>query len=100
MSPIKILIPLLSATLLMAGSGKSIYNKECASCHGKKGEKHALGHSHSIHGMPANKVMSLTHDYASGKKKGMPVAKTIKKKFLNKYSQEDVKAVAEYVSKL
>ncbi|QOR62848.1 c-type cytochrome [Sulfurovum sp. ST-21] len=95
-----IIIPLVTATLLTAGSGKSIYKKECAACHGSKGEKKALGVSHPLHGMPAKKLIALTHDYASGKKKGHPLAKSVKKRFIKKYNDNEIKSVADYIGKL
>ena len=94
------MIPVLMTGLLMAGSAESIYNKKCASCHGKKGEKKALGHSNIIKGMPVDKFISLTNAFATGEKKAMPIAKTVKKKFINKYDDKQIKAVAEYVNKL
>ena len=97
---IKIMIPLLSASVLMAASGESIYQTKCASCHGKMAEKKALGHSNIIKGMPADKFVTLTKAFATGEKKAMPIAKIVKKQFIDGYSEEEIQAVAEYVNKL
>ena len=97
---IKIMLPLLSASLLMGASAESIYQKKCASCHGKMGEKKALGHSNVIKGMPVDKFVTLTKAFATGEQKAMPIAKIVKKQFIDRYSDEEIKAVAEYVNQL
>ena len=97
---IKIMLPLLSASLLMGASGESIYQKKCASCHGKMGEKKALGQSNVIQGMKTDEFVSLVNAFATGEKKAMPIAKIVKKQFLDRYNAEEIQAVAEYVNKL
>lgn len=97
---IKIMIPLLSASVLMAASGESIYQTKCASCHGKMAEKKALGHSNIIKGMPVDKFVTLTKAFATGEKNAMPIAKIVKKQFIDRHSDEEIHAVAEYVNKL
>lgn len=96
----KIILTVLFTGFLMAGSAESIYQAKCASCHGKMGEKKALGRSNVIKGMPIDKFITLTKAFASGEKKAMPIAKTIKKQFINKYSDKEIRNVAEYVNKL
>jgi len=100
MSLIKIMLPVLSASMLMAASGESIFQKKCASCHGKMGEKKALGQSNVIKGMPTDKFMTLTKAFATGNQKAMPIAKIVKKQFIDRYNDEDIRVVAEYVNKL
>lgn len=97
---IKIMLPLLSASLLVGASAESIYQTKCASCHGKNAEKKALGHSNVIKGMPTDKFVSKTKAFASGKEKAMPIAKIVKKQFVDKYSDKQIQEVAEYVNKL
>ncbi len=97
---IKIMLPLLSASLLMGASAESIYQKKCASCHGKMAEKKALGHSNVIKGMPVDKFVTLTKAFATGEQKAMPIAKIVKKQFIDRYSDEEIQAVAEYVNQL
>ncbi len=100
MSLMKIMLPVLSASLLMGASGESIYQKKCASCHGKMGEKKALGHSNIIKGMDTEKFMNLTKAFATGEEKAMPIAKIVKKQFIDRYNEEEIRSVAEYVNKL
>ena len=96
----RIMLPVLSASMLMAASGESIYQNKCASCHGKMAEKNALGHSNVIKGMPVDKFIMLTKAFATGEKKAMPIAKIVKKQFIDTYSDEEIQSVAEYVNKL
>jgi cytochrome c553 len=100
MSLIKIMLPVLSASMLMAASAESIYQSKCASCHGKMGEKKALGHSNVIQGMDTKEFVTLVNAYATGEKKAMPIAKIVKKQFIDKYDKEQIQEVAEYVNKL
>ncbi len=97
---IKIMLPVLSASLLMGASAESIYQTKCASCHGKLAEKKALGHSNIIQGMPVDKFVELTKAFGTGEKKAMPIAKIVKKQFIDRYSDKEIRAVAEYVNKL
>lgn len=100
MNLIKIMLPVLSASMLMAASAESIYQTKCASCHGMHAEKKALGHSNVIQGMNPKKLVTLTKAFATGEQESMPIAKIVKKQFINKYSDEEIQAVAEYVNKL
>lgn len=97
---IKIMLPVLSTGLLMAASGESIYQIKCASCHGKIAEKKALGHSDIIKGMPVDEFVTLTKAFALGEKEAMPIAKIVKKQFIDTYSDEEIREVAEYVNTL
>ena len=97
---IKIMLPVVATGLLMAGSAESIYQTKCASCHGKHAEKKALGHSNVIQGMDVEKFVTLTKEFATGEKKGMPIAKIVKKQFVDRYSDEEIREVAEYVHNL
>ena len=97
---IKMMLPVLSTGLLLAASGEAIYQSKCASCHGKQAEKKALGHSNIIKGMPVNDFITLTKAFATGEKNAMPIAKIVKKQFIDRYSDEEIKEVAVYVNKL
>jgi len=90
----RIMLPVLSASMLMAASGESIYQTKCASCHGKMAEKKALGHSNVIKGIPVDKFITLTKAFATGEKKAMPIAKIVKKQFIDKYIDEEIRSVA------
>jgi len=95
-----ILFFMLASSCIMAASGQHIYKKECAGCHGKKAEKKALGRSKPIHGMPYKHIVAETHDYAKGTKKSPNIVKNAKKRFLRKYKQDEIEAVARYISNL
>ena len=97
---IKIMLPVVATGLLMAGSAESIYQTKCASCHGKHAEKKALGHSNVIQGMDVEKFVTSTKEFATGEKKAMPIAKIVKKQFIDRYSDEEIREVAEYVHNL
>jgi len=94
------MLPVLSASMLMAASGESIFQTKCASCHGKMAEKKALGHSNVIKGMPVDQFVTLTKAFATGEKKAMPIAKIVKKQFIDGYSDEEIESVAKYVNQL
>ena len=100
MTYIKILLPLLTGTMLFAASGDFLYKKNCKSCHGAKGEKKALGKSKVIKGMPVASIEKAMHDYASDKRKSIAIAKKMKKDFLQKRSKEDLRAVSQYIHDL
>ena len=97
---IKIMLPVLSTAMLMAASGESIYQTKCASCHGKHAEKKALGQSKVIKGMPVDDFITLTKAFATGEKMAMPIAKVVKKQFIDTYSDAEIKEVAVYVNKM
>lgn len=95
----KIAIAMLFAgsTLLMA-DGAALFAK-CAGCHGQKGEKAALGKSAVIQGMDAAKLEELLKGYKAGtlNQHGMG---TLMNGQVKSMSDEDIKAVAEYISGL
>ena len=97
---IKIMLPVFSTAVLMGASGEAIYQSKSASCHGKMGENKALGHSNIIQGMDQKEFISLTKAFATGEKKAMPIAKIVKKQFIDTYSDEEIKEVADYVNQL
>ena len=99
MSLIKIMLPLLSVSALMSGSAELIYQNKCLSCHGETGEKKVLGRSNIIKGMPVEKLIERTEKFSNGGK-ALPFAKIVKKQFVNRYSDEEIREVAEYVHNL
>jgi cytochrome c553 len=100
MTLIKILLPVVTASMVCAAPISSTYQQKCASCHGFKGEKEAMTKSNPIKGMAVAKIEKTLHDYASGERKAIPVVKSIKKNFLDTNSKEQVRALAEYISAL
>ena len=78
-------------------SGADIY-KTCASCHGQKAEKPAMGKSQVIQGWDVDKTVAALQGYKDGSYGG--AMKTLMKGQASKLSDEDMKRVAEYISKL
>ncbi len=89
---------LAGAISLMAADGAALY-KKCASCHGAKAEKKALGKSAVIQGLDKAHLVKELKEYKAGKlnKKGMG---GLMKAQLATYSDADIEAVADYISKL
>ena len=101
MKTLKIVV--LAAVLAASGlaADNSLYKNNCATCHGIKGEKSAIGKSKPIKGMPADQVIKALEEYGSGAKaSALPVAKVIKHRFTSRYNKEQIQEVADYVSKL
>jgi len=96
----KILLPLLTGTLLLASDGASLYTKNCKSCHGSKGDVKAMGKSKAIKGMPVATIEKDMHDYATGKRKSMSIIKKMKKDFIRKHSEKELHALAQYIHSL
>ena len=93
----KLTLALLFAgvSALMAADGAALY-KKCAGCHGPKGEKKALGKSAVIQGWDVAKVEEALKGYKAGtlNKHGMG---GLMKGQVASMSDEDIKAVAEYI---
>jgi cytochrome c553 len=88
---------ILAATSLAMADGKALYAK-CAGCHGADGKTKALGKSDPIAGLAADKVVEELKGYKAGtlNKHGMG---GVMKGQAN-MSEEDMKAVAEYIATL
>jgi len=85
------------STLLMA-DGAAIFAK-CAGCHGTNGEKAALGKSAIIKGQDAAKTVEKLNGYKAGtlNQDGMGA---VMKSQTAALSDEDIKAVADYIATL
>ena len=81
-----------------AADGKALYAK-CVSCHGAKGEKKALGKSEVITGWDAAKTEEALKGYKAGTRNVHTMGALMKGQVAS-YSDEDIKAVSEYISKL
>jgi cytochrome c len=95
----KIVLSLLVAgAALMAADGAALY-KKCAACHGANAEKAALGKSGIIQGRDAASIVADLKGYKAGttNKKGMGA---LMKGQIATYSDEDIAAVAAYISGL
>jgi len=70
----------------------------CAGCHGVHGEKKALGKSQVIQGWEASKVVTALQGYKDGTYGG--AMKGVMKGQASKLNDAQIKALAEYISKL
>ena len=84
--------------MLGAADAKTLYEK-CATCHGQKGEKAALGKSAVIAGWKVNQTIEALKGYKAGTRntKGMGA---LMKGQASALSDSDMKALAKYVAKL
>ncbi len=81
-----------------AANGEALF-KKCVSCHGAKAEKKALGKSEIIAGWDAAKVEEALKGYKAGTRNIHGMGGLMKGQVAS-YSDDDIKAVAEYISKL
>ncbi len=97
MKKIALTLLLAGTTLAMAADGAELY-KKCAGCHGADGKTKALGKSNPIAGLAAEEVIKDLQGYKAGtlNKHGMG---GVMKANAN-MSDEDMKAVAEFINKL
>lgn len=89
-----LVIVALGATCMFAADGAALY-KPCIACHGAKAEKKALNASHVIQGWEVDKTVAALKGYKDGSYGGK--MKAIMKPHATKLSDEDKKAVAEYI---
>jgi cytochrome c553 len=83
------------------GAENTLFKNNCATCHGIHAEKSAIGKSRPIKGLPADQIVADLEAYATGAKpSALPVAKAIKQKFIKAHTKEEIRQVAEYISKL
>ncbi len=78
--------------------GKAVYAK-CVSCHGANAEKQALGKSEVIKGWDAAKVEEALNGYKAGTRNVHGMGMLMKGQ-VSSLSDEDIKAVAAYISSL
>ena len=97
MKPTVLFLVFMSVTL-MASNGTDLY-KQCVACHGIKGEKKALNRSEIIAGWDIAKTEIALQAYKAGTRNinGMG---TLMKGKIAAYSNEEIHAVAEYISTL
>ncbi len=87
----------VAAAATPAADGVKIF-KVCSSCHGANAQNHALGKSQIIKGWAASKTVDALKGYKAGTYGG--VMKAVMKGQASKLSDADMKAVADYISKL
>ncbi|MDQ7044133.1 MAG: c-type cytochrome [Sulfurimonas sp.] len=76
---------------------KALFAK-CSSCHGVHADKKALNKSQSIRGWSVTQLTDAIKGYADGSYGGS--MKGVMKPQVNKLSDDEIKAISEYISKL
>jgi len=97
MKKIVLLASLICVTSIFAADGETLF-KTCATCHGAKAEKAALNKSQVIAGWDAAKITAALNGYKEGTYGG-PLKGTMTAQAKN-LSADDVKVLADYISKL
>ncbi len=85
------------ALSLMAADGKALSAK-CAGCHGADFSKKALGVSKVVKGMSKDEIVKALEGYKAGTFGG-PM-KGVMKGQIATYSDEQIKAVADYIASI
>jgi len=85
------------ATATPSVDGTKLF-RACSSCHGMQAEKKALGKSQIIKGWDKAKIITALHGYKDGTYGG--AMKGLMQGQVSKLSDTDIKALAEYISKL
>ncbi len=91
-----VLLTAVAALSLMAADGAALY-KKCAGCHGAHGEKKALGKSKVIKDMTKDEIYQALKGYKEGTYGG-PMKGLMKGQVAN-LSDEDMRAIADYIGK-
>jgi cytochrome c553 len=91
----KAVVPAVTATSNVDGAKLFV---ACSSCHGAKAEKKALGKSQIIKDWDETKIVTALKGYKDGTYGG--AMKAVMKGQATKLSDADIKALAEYISKL
>jgi len=86
---------LIAGTSLMAADGATIY-KKCASCHGQKAEKKALGKSEVVAGWDVAKIETSLKGYKAGTLNVHGMGAVMKGQVAS-LSDADMTAVATYI---
>ncbi|MDF1883996.1 c-type cytochrome [Sulfurimonas sp. SAG-AH-194-C21] len=96
-APKKVVVPKEAVAVKGSIDGGALFAK-CSGCHGVKGDKKALNKSQSIKGWSITKLIDAINGYKDGSYGGS--MKGVMKPQVNKLSDDEIKAVSEYISKL
>lgn len=88
---------IILGTVISVGALMAASWAPCASCHGATAEKSALGKSQIIKGWEASKVEAALNGYKNGTYGG--VMKGVMKGQVSRLSDEDIKDLAQQISK-
>jgi cytochrome c len=94
MKKLVLILAVASVTSLFAAEGAEIF-KKCASCHGEKAEKSALGKSQITQGWEVAKITAALKGYKDGTYGG--AMKGVMKGQVAALSDADIDAVANYI---
>jgi len=100
MNFIKIVIPLFTASMVFGAPISSVYVQNCKTCHGATGENTAVGKSKMIKDLSVIEIEKALNVLSTGERAGLPVAKMIKKNFMNTHTKEQVHELAVYINSL
>ena len=94
-----VLILMMSSLALMAFDGKKAY-KQCAMCHGKKGEKVAMKSSPKLNALSQEQLVTSIKALLDASSTVSSKYLGVHQKKLKKVKPEDVETFAEYISGL
>jgi len=96
MKKLAITMLLVGSTLLVA-NGASTYAKKCAGCHGKHGEKSALGKTAVITGESAISIVKKLNGYKAGVLSQYGMGSLMKSQ-VTSMNDTTIKALANYIA--
>jgi len=91
------IVPSTTTSKKQGSDAQKLFTK-CAGCHGNKAQNKALGVSHVIAGWDAKKIEDALKGYKAGTYGG--AMKAVMQGQASSLSDSDIKALAEYISKL
>ncbi len=91
-------IILLIISIASIASATQLFEK-CASCHGKKGERHSQGLTKSIAGMKAEEVKKILQEYRAGTRNTYGLG-TMMNGQAGKLSDGDIGVLASYIASM
>ncbi len=83
---------------IISTEGIELY-KKCAGCHGKYGEKNALGKSDIIANLSNNQIVSRLNSYKNGTRSKHEMGGLMKGQIV-RYSSQEIQLVANYINRL
>ncbi len=89
-------VSLLSA-VAMSADGASLYGS-CKGCHGADGSKVALGVAPALKGQSAEDLLKKLQGYKDGTFKVQDKTAPMMTKMVQKYNDEELKALADYMA--
>lgn len=88
----------LACSSVFASDGAAVY-KKCIACHGAKAEKKYLGKIPALNTLEVDKMVEDMMAYKAGTKNDFKMGAVMKGQ-MSSLSEEDIKAVAEYIQTL